>query len=98
MMMTQRREIFLQTCWSHQPVRKFVTLLKETSNAHVNLKTGYRDLSVMPGASRSLPVMIRTPNSFHLGRKTNSRVNWVTNNCNLDLRSEKEKTQRKSHV
>ena len=40
----------------------------------------------------SLPVMIRTLNSFLPGKRMNSRVNWETNNYNLDLRWEKEKT------
>jgi len=75
-----------------------LTHLRETYNAHVNRKMGCRALFAMPGVNPLLPVMIRTQNSFLPGRKMNSRVNWGINNCNLDLRWEKGKTQRKSRA
>src|SRR5579863_1183322 len=96
MTMIQQRKIFPQKPSNRLPERRFVMLLRETYSAHVYQKTGCPGLSAMHGVNRLLPVMIRTPNSFLPIKKMNFRVNWETNNYNLDLPWEKEKMQRKS--
>src|SRR5690242_19955090 len=97
MIATLQRKVFRQSYWSRQREKKYAMLLEEIFSVYANLKTVWPDSSVTRGVNPWLPVMIRTPNFFHLVKKMNSRVSWEINSYNLDLLWEKAKMQQKSH-